>query len=111
MDRELPLRIVVLRPPPGVTVAVQRGRAELLAPAAASDDALVFDFTVRVAARKEGGAPNFLGPYAQGTPADRFVYVNSGTAAGQLGSPWSRRAKIRTGTIGWEMVEEALATP
>ena len=111
MDRELPLRITVLRRPHGVAFAVQRGKAELLEPAAVSTDAMVFDFIVRVAPRKGGGAPNFLGPYAQGTPADRFVYVNAGTAAGQVGSPWSRRAKIRIGMIGWDLVEEVLATP
>lgn len=110
MDPELPLRIVVLRPPTGVTFAVQRGRFELLPPSAATRDSLVFDFTVRVGSGKDG-VPNFLGPYAQGTPADRFVYVNSGTSAGQTGSCWSRRAKVRTRGIGWEMIEEVLATP
>lgn len=110
MDRELPLRIVVMRPPPGVALAVQRGRMELLPPARVTEDALVFELSVRVAAGK-GGAPNFLGPYAHGTPADRFAYVNAGTSAGQMGSPWSRRAKIRFAGIGWAMVEEALATP
>lgn len=110
MDRELPLRIVVLRPPAGVTWAVQRGRFELLPPSSATGGALVFDFAVRVGSGK-AGTPNVLGPYAQGTPADRFVYVNSGTAAGQAATCWSRRAKVRTGGIGWEMVDEALATP
>jgi hypothetical protein len=109
-ERELPLRVVLLRPPPGVTFAVQRGRSELLPPSRASDEALVFDLTVRVAPGKDG-APNLLGPFAQGTPADRFVYVNSGTAAGQAGSCWSRRAKVRTGGIGWERVDETLGTP
>lgn len=110
MDRELPLRIVVLRPPPGVTFAVQRGRTGLLAPSAASAEALVFDLGVRVATGKDG-RPNFLGPYAQGTPADRFVYVNSGTSAGQWASCWSRRAKVKTGGIDWLLVDETLGTP
>jgi hypothetical protein len=110
MERELPLRIVVRHPPPGVTFALQRGRAELVAPSSALAGALTFDLGVRVAPGK-GGAPNFLGPYAQGTPADRFVYVNAGTYAGQAETCWSRRAKIKLGGIGWELVEEALGTP
>jgi hypothetical protein len=110
MERELPLRIYVLRPPQGVTFAVQRGKGELLQPSAVSTDAMVFDLSVRVAEGKDG-RPNFLGPYAQGTPADRFVYVNAGTYAGQAETCWSRRAKIKLGGIGWELVEEALGTP
>jgi hypothetical protein len=109
-ERELPLRIVVVRPPRGVAFAVQRGRDGLLAPSEASgDDALAFDFTVRVADR--GGAVNVLGPFAQGTPADRFIYVNSGTMAGQPDSPWTRRAKVKTRSIGWALAGAALAAP
>jgi hypothetical protein len=110
-ERVLPLRIVVLRPPAGVTFAVQRGRHELLPPSSASDAEVVFELSVRVAPRGEGGAPNFLGPYAQGSRADRFLYVNAGTSAGQPGSCWTRRAKIKTAGIGWDLVEETLATP
>ncbi|HKP74988.1 MAG TPA: DUF5990 family protein [Longimicrobiaceae bacterium] len=110
MERELPLRIHVLRRPRGAAFAVQRGKGELVEPSAVSADAMVFDLTVRVAEGKDG-RPNFLGPFAQGTPADRFVYLNSGTYAGQAETPWSRRAKLKLAGIGWEMVDEALATP
>ena len=110
MDCELPLRIYLLCRPQGVAFAVQRGRDGLLEPSAVSTDAMVFDFGVRVAEGKDG-RPNFLGPFAQGTPADRFVYVNSGTYAGQTGTPWSRRAKLKLAGIGWEMVDDVLATP
>lgn len=111
MERELPVRITVLCPPPGVAFAVQRGRFELLAPREAEPGALCFDFALRVAARPAGGEPNFLGPYAQGSPADRFVYVSSGQSAGQAGSRWRRRAKVRLSGIGWELVERVLAAP
>jgi hypothetical protein len=110
-ERMLPLRITVLHPPAGVTLAVQRGRSDLLPPARQSQDAAVFELSVRVAPRVEGGAPNLLGPFAHGTPVDRFLYVNWGTAAGQPGSRWSRRAKLKTAGIGWALVEETLATP
>lgn len=111
MEHELPVRITVLRPPPGVAFAVQRGKDELLAPAQATAERLVFELSVRVVERACGGAPNVLGPYAQGKPDDRFLYLNSGTLAGQADSPWTRRAKIRTAGIRWELAEAALSTP
>jgi hypothetical protein len=52
-----------------------------------------------------------LGPFAHGRPDDRFLYVNSGTSAGQAGSCWTRRAKVRLGGIGWELVDGALRDP
>lgn len=109
MDHELPVRITVLRPPPGVTFAVQRGKDELLAPSQASAESLVFDLVLRVSERKPDGSPNVLGPYAHGRPDDRFLYLNSGTLAGQEESPWTRRAKIKTAGIRRELVEQALS--
>lgn len=50
-----------------------------------------------------------LGPYAQGKPDDRFIYLNSGTLAGQPESCFTRRAKIKTSGITWKLVEQALA--
>lgn len=110
MDRELPIRLTVLMPPPGVTFAVQRGKDELLSPWKASAESLVFDLSIRVGERKADAAPNVLGPYAQGKPDDRFLYLNSGTMAGQAGSCWTRRAKIKTGGITWKLIEQTLAT-
>jgi hypothetical protein len=108
---EIPIRIAVVRPPPGVAMRVQCGRADLLPPTRETADALSFDFTVRAGGTLADGRPTFLGPCAQGTPADRFVYVNSGTSAGQAGSPWRRRAKVKLAGITREMVDAALAEP
>lgn len=110
MDRELPVRITVLRPPPGVTFAVQRGKDELLPPSKVGAESLTFDLSIRVSERKPGGEPNVLGPYAQGKPDDRFLYLNSGTLAGQKGSCWTRRAKIKTGGISWKLIQQTLTT-
>jgi Family of unknown function (DUF5990) len=110
MDFELPIRVIVLRTPQGVTFAMQRGKNELLSPSRANAKSLVFDLNVRVSERKGGGPPNVLGPYAHGKPADRFFYLNSGTMAGQRDSCWTRRAKIETGGINWKLVKETLAT-
>jgi len=110
MDHEVPVRITVLRPPPGVTFAVQRGKDELLPPSKVSAEALTFELSIRVSERKAGGGPNVLGPYAQGKPDDRFLYLNSGTLAGQKESCWTRRAKIKTGNISWKLIEQTVAT-
>jgi hypothetical protein len=111
MDRELPIRVTVVGWPPGVTFAMQRGKDELLPPSKVSANSLVFDLSIRVSERQSSGAPNVLGPYAQGQPDDRFLYLNSGTMAGQKDSCWTRRAKIKTGGINWKLIEKTLATP
>jgi hypothetical protein len=61
---------------------------------------------VRVNEGKEG-QPNFLGPFAQGTAADRFVYLDIGTYAGQKNTSWSRRLKIPLAGIGWDLITAA----
>jgi Family of unknown function (DUF5990) len=107
-EPELPFRIVVEQAPPQVAYAVQLGRTELLAPARRGED-LVFE--VRLRLKRGTGKPVFLGPAAQGPPQDRFIYVNSGTMAGQANSPWSRRAKVKLAGIDRSMVERALSRP
>lgn len=110
MQRELPLRITVLHPVPGVTHRLQQGRFDLVPPVAETDDRLCFDFTLRVV-EGPAGEPVLRGPCAQGPPAGRFVYINTGTSAGQLGSCWTRRAKVPLAGITWELIEQALAGP
>ena len=110
MDRELPLRITVVHPPSGVMFCLQRGKDELVPPAQVSEERLSFDFGVRIGGNRPDGMPNLLGAFAQGPPASRFVYVNSGTLAGQRDSCWTRRAKIPLTNITWERIEEVLST-
>jgi hypothetical protein len=104
--QELRFRIYVTDPPAGVWVKMQRGRGELVPAAGESGKVLRFDFTARVDTGR-GGKPNFLGPFTQGPPDARFVYINSGTAAGQHDSAWSRRAKIPLMSISWQLIEQA----
>lgn len=101
----LTLRITLLHPPPGVVFRLQSGRVDLVAPTRETADAISFDFDVRVADGEP--VPRFLGPFTQGPPATRFVYVNSGQAAGQSGTSWNRRAKIPLGSITWDLIEQA----
>src|SRR5258706_11982319 len=104
---EIPIRIRVLSPPAGVATKVQRGTDELLPPSKVSDEALEFDFDVSV--DLAGETPNFLGKYAQGPKDLRFLYVNSGTSAGQMGSCWSRRAKISMMSLTREQIDAVIA--
>lgn len=105
MEQELRIRITVERPPAGVRFAVQRGKHELVEPSATSADHLSFDLPLRVKDDGPDGAPNFLGPFSQGPRGGRFVYVNSGTSAGQHDSCWTRRAKVALGGITWDLIE------
>ena len=111
MDQLLPLRIMLVGVPLGVSFAMQCGKSELISPAHQDDDSLCFEFSIRVSVQSGDGRPNFLGPLAHGTPADRFLYVNSGTSAGQRGSAWTRRAKIKLGGITWDQIRETLGRP
>lgn len=87
---DLPLRITVKRPPRGVMFCVQGKPGEYLSQTRSTDADLVFDIEVRAA----GEPPRLLGAVAQGPPAQRFVYVCSGTYAGEQNSCWGRRAKV-----------------
>lgn len=102
---ELQIILVLTAPPSGVLFAVQRGRDGLLQPYASTADFISFAITMSLGPALADGSFNFRGPFAQGTPADRFVYVNSGTYAGQLGCRWERRAKIKLAGIPRQLVE------
>lgn len=108
MKQEIGIRIRVIEPPKGVSVQVQRGRCELLPPTKTLGKELVFEFSIDVDV--SSGVPNFLGAYAQGPKDARFIYVNSGTYAGQPGSCWGRRAKLSLTMITKQQVEDALAS-
>jgi uncharacterized protein DUF5990 len=105
MELQLPMRVIVENPPSDVTIAMQRGRAgDLLAPTAIAKGNLIFEFSIRAA--NESGTPNFLGPFVHGPKGERFLYVNSGTLAGQADSPWTRRAKLHLSSIDWKLVQK-----
>ena len=103
---KIAIRLNVLNPPKGVAMRVQKGRDELLEPSSDSSKALVFDFPITVDLSDK--TPNFLGEFAQGPKTARFVYVNSGTYAGQADSCWGRRAKISLIAINSVQIRELL---
>ena len=106
----VPIRITLLGPPPGVDFCIQgRDAQELLQRTKADSRDLSFDLTLAVA--RVEGLPRFFGEVAQGPPTGRFVYVCSGTLAGQAESCWTRRAKVPLAGITWELVQAALSDP
>ena len=105
---EVKLRISVVQPPPGVQFRLQQGRSDLMAPVRTTAEEIQFDFSLRLGAPRDG-RPNFLGPAAQGLPASRFVYINSGRRAGQEGVYWDRRAKVPLTGITNALLDAALA--
>jgi hypothetical protein len=114
METELHLRITIVQPPEGVVFRLQKGKtatAELVAPSFKSGQSISFDFTVRAVCADGETDPVLRGPFAQGPPDGRFVYVNSGTCAGQADSCWTRRAKVPLTGITRELVERASARP
>jgi hypothetical protein len=110
---ELPIRLVLVEPPAGVHFGIQRGRGnafECVLVQQRSDGDIHFDFSLTVADTRKDGLPNFLGPFAQGPPAGRFIYVDVGTYAGQAGTPWARRIKVPLQGIDWPIIRKVLST-
>lgn len=102
-EPEIALRITLVDPPLDIAFAMQHGRDQLHQLTRSTGPTLSFDFTVRVRAAKP---LVFLGPFTQGPPASRFVYVNSGTLACDRLSCWTRRAKIPLAGITDALVRE-----
>ena len=111
---EVRLRLVLVDPPAGVDYGIQKGAGvtyETLFVQRRGRSDVVFEFEMPVADTRKDGGPNFLGPLAQGTPTERFVYIDVGTYAGQKSTEWSRRMKVPLLAITWPLVRKALATP
>src|SRR5262245_30927176 len=103
---EVRLRLVLERPPAGVDFGLQEGKGngyKTVQKQRSKGGDLTFNFTMAV--KDKDGAPNFLGPFAQGPPTDRFIYIDIGEYAGQKDCPWSRRLKVPLGGITWQTIE------
>jgi hypothetical protein len=106
--QQIAARIVLVDPPKGVVFALQRGKNERASAATASGPSLAFAFTFQVS-QGEDGLPRFSGEFVQGPARGKFVYVTSGTSAGQPGSPWTRRAKVGLQSLDWPTIERAVS--
>src|SRR5688572_10661385 len=113
MECELRCRIVLEAPPAGVDFAIQIGQGskfQLDQKQRSAGDDLEFEFSVIVPATAQS-APDFRGPAVQGPRGQRFIYINSGTYAGQSRTAWARRLKVPLIGIGSETVARAAANP
>jgi hypothetical protein len=108
---DLRLRVILESPPPGVDFGVQNGHGSLyetIEKQRSKGGDLVFEFTVTVKDGSESTA-DFGGPIVQGPRRGRFVYIDIGTCAGQVGTPWSRRLKIPLSGISPSLIKKVSA--
>jgi hypothetical protein len=97
MPSELKLRIIVEQPPSGVDYALQKGTGsiyETVQRQRSDGNDLTFEFTPIIRAGVSDPMAALGGPFVQGPPKQRFVYLDIGSCAGQHDSSWSRRLKI-----------------
>ena len=107
MDRTLTLRIVIEQPPPGVDFALQKGSGSVYEPTQrqrSKGKDLAFEFQPAIRNGVSAGVAALGGPFVQGPPKQRFVYIDIGTYAGQADSCWSRKMKIPLEGITAQMV-------
>lgn len=114
MESEVPIRLVLVEPPAGVDYGVQRGRGaqyETQFVQQRRQRDVSFDFSLPASDTRKGGQPNFLGPFVQGPPAGRFIYIDVGSYAGQKDTPWSRRMKVPLQGITWDLIRKTIRKP
>ena len=107
MNHDLPIRIILERPPTGVDFGVQKGKGnqyETIQKQRSNNNDLSFEFKISIN-ESQTSLPNFTGPYVQGPLNERFIYIDIGTYAGQIGTVWSRRLKIPLRDISSETIK------
>ena len=102
-------RIILEKTPNNVGFSIQKGKGtqyEIEQYQLGNEQNLSFECIAQVKKTTDGSI-DFLGVSIQGTTQERFMYINIGTLAGQLGSIWNRRLKVPLRGITQEMVSEA----
>ena len=96
MFEKIDLRILLQNPVDGVMYGLQKGKGvhyEIVQAQIGNRQDLTFRFVVHLKQTNKS-APSLTGPFVQGTPGNRFVYINIGSYAGQAGAPCSGRLKV-----------------
>lgn len=97
MSDEIPLRVILVQPPAGVDYGIQQGQGSgyqtILTQRGTGKD-LTFEFSILVKPAESDAELDFKGPIVQGKRGERFIYVDIGQSAGQVGTCWNRRLKI-----------------
>jgi Family of unknown function (DUF5990) len=107
MARGLTIRIILEQPPSGVDFALQKGTGNNYEPVQkqrSHGKDLTFEFHPSLRQDASDSIVGMAGPFVQGPPRQRFVYVDIGTYAGQADSCWSRRLKIPLAGIPAEVI-------
>ena len=113
-ERELTVEIICTKPPGTdwdgvgpVHLGIQKD--ETIEQAAPADRARIVFCPVLRVRRNADGSANFLGPYAHGPRAERFIYLNWVVVRG--GVPFERlgRIKLHLNHIDWTHAERASA--
>jgi hypothetical protein len=113
MKQQITVQIILQNSPQGVDVGIQAGSGHhynTLQIQRTSSLDLQFDCEI-TAKSGTNNVPDFAGTFVQGPPANRFIYLDIGTAAGQVDSVWSRRLKIPLQGITTEMLSELEGDP
>lgn len=108
MDKQVFLKIIIEKPVSGVVYGVQKGKGnnyDTIQKQSSEFDDLNFEIPVSVKF-DDSGLPAFFGPFVQGPPQQRFVYIDIGTYAGQKDTSWSRRLKIPLTGISQTMLSK-----
>jgi hypothetical protein len=109
MESEIKLQIILIKPTPGVIFGLQKGSGnnyETVQKQISTSNDLSFQFAIKVKGdRSKEEFPKFSGSFVQGPSGNKFVYIDIGTYAGQLGTIWSRRLKIPLAGITWEDID------
>lgn len=90
-----------------VYLGIQKGN-EVIEAVPADRKQVTFRPTFKIA-RQPDGSPNFLGPFAKGTPQERFFYLSWGVMDKKGEFEMFRRAKIHLNHLTWEQVCVALS--
>jgi hypothetical protein len=69
------------------------------------DGGVAFRFSLEVKTGR-AGAPVFVGPFAHGPPANRFLYLGWRNSSGAF----AQRLILPLASIGWDLIRQALAS-
>ncbi|MFY9609179.1 MAG: DUF5990 family protein [Blastocatellia bacterium] len=90
-----------------VYLGIQKG-VDVIESVPADSKRVVFKPVFQIG-KQADGSPNFLGPFAQGTPQQRFFYLSWGVMHQDQRFEMFRRAKIHLSHLRWEHVQKAIS--
>ena len=89
-----------------VRLGIQKGK-NVVDDVPADAPQVTFTVPLRVERSADTGKPNFLGPFAHGTPQERFIYLCWGERQGEAWDGF-RRAKVHLKHLTWPQVAAAI---